>query len=128
MNADTDEVSGAGLSAEEIWALKRRGLSVYCPKCGKESGDDWTQCLGSCPMTMSPHYSLTQSYASQVDGRGGQVTLAAWEPKEPRGAGPRLRLAFALLAAYCRPAPRGWRLFPMVHPVRGFEVRATRMR
>jgi len=29
---------------------------VTCPKCGEETGDDWSQCLGSCPMPMSPHY------------------------------------------------------------------------
>lgn len=27
-----------------------------CPKCDAESGDDWSQCEGSCPMEMSPHY------------------------------------------------------------------------
>lgn len=29
-----------------------------CTKCGFKSGDDWTQCGGSCPMPMSPHYRL----------------------------------------------------------------------
>lgn len=28
-----------------------------CPKCHAESGDDWSQCQGSCPMVGSPHYS-----------------------------------------------------------------------
>lgn len=27
-----------------------------CPKCGAKSSNDWTQCGGSCPMPMSPHY------------------------------------------------------------------------
>lgn len=27
-----------------------------CPKCKTTSGDDWSQCQGSCPMPMSPHY------------------------------------------------------------------------
>lgn len=27
-----------------------------CPKCSYTSGDDWTQCRGSCPMPGSPHY------------------------------------------------------------------------
>ncbi len=27
-----------------------------CPKCGAYSGDDWSQCVGDCPMVMSPHY------------------------------------------------------------------------
>lgn len=29
---------------------------IKCPKCGAESGDDWSQCKGSCPMPGSPHY------------------------------------------------------------------------
>jgi hypothetical protein len=29
---------------------------IVCPKCGAESGDDWSQCERSCPMPMSPHY------------------------------------------------------------------------
>jgi hypothetical protein len=31
--------------------------AIVCPKCGEESGDDWSQCNLSCPMPMSPHYS-----------------------------------------------------------------------
>lgn len=27
-----------------------------CPKCDATSGDDWTQCGGSCPVRGSPHY------------------------------------------------------------------------
>jgi hypothetical protein len=26
-----------------------------CPKCGSETGNDWSQCDGVCPMPMSPH-------------------------------------------------------------------------
>lgn len=29
---------------------------ITCPKCKYNSGDDWTQCGGSCPMVGSPHY------------------------------------------------------------------------
>lgn len=29
---------------------------MKCPKCKAVSGDDWTQCNGSCPMEQSPHY------------------------------------------------------------------------
>lgn len=29
-----------------------------CPKCGANSGDSWTQCEGSCPMPLSPHYKI----------------------------------------------------------------------
>jgi hypothetical protein len=28
-----------------------------CPKCQSFHGNDWSQCKGSCPMEMSPHYS-----------------------------------------------------------------------
>jgi ribosomal protein S27AE len=27
-----------------------------CPKCGAVSGDNWNQCEGRCPMSMSPHF------------------------------------------------------------------------
>lgn len=27
-----------------------------CIKCGKSSGDDWSQCGGACPVEDSPHY------------------------------------------------------------------------
>ena len=30
-----------------------------CPKCSAESGDDWTQCHGSCPIECSPHFNAT---------------------------------------------------------------------
>lgn len=29
---------------------------MKCEKCGAVSGDDWSQCNGSCPMVASPHY------------------------------------------------------------------------
>ena len=32
---------------------------IKCPKCSCTSGDDWSQCAGSCPMPISPHYSGT---------------------------------------------------------------------
>jgi hypothetical protein len=28
-----------------------------CPKCYAQSGDNWSQCNGDCPMEMSPHYN-----------------------------------------------------------------------
>lgn len=31
-------------------------MKIQCPKCKKFSGDDWAQCNGECPMSMSPHY------------------------------------------------------------------------
>lgn len=32
-----------------------------CPKCFAASGGDWSQCLGSCPMPMSPHFTGAQT-------------------------------------------------------------------
>lgn len=29
---------------------------MRCPKCGVGSGDDWSQCNGSCPIPISPYY------------------------------------------------------------------------
>ena len=34
-------------------------LSRLCSKCGFSSGNDWSQCIGDCPMPMSPHYKST---------------------------------------------------------------------
>lgn len=31
---------------------------LRCPKCGSYHGDDWSQCLGHCPMSMSPHFDV----------------------------------------------------------------------
>jgi len=33
---------------------------IRCPKCGQESGDDWSQCdetPGGCPMDCSPAFN-----------------------------------------------------------------------
>lgn len=29
---------------------------IICPKCGRDSGNNWKQCGSACPMPMSPHY------------------------------------------------------------------------
>ena len=29
---------------------------TICPKCDARSGDDWSQCLGHCPMLGSPYF------------------------------------------------------------------------
>jgi hypothetical protein len=29
---------------------------MNCPKCGVSSGNDWSQCKGSCPIPVSPYY------------------------------------------------------------------------
>ena len=33
-------------------------MSLECPKCHFHSGDDWRQCEGKCPISMSPHFDL----------------------------------------------------------------------
>ena len=33
---------------------------THCPKCSATSGNDWSQCRGSCPMPLSPHYNGPQ--------------------------------------------------------------------
>jgi hypothetical protein len=38
------------MNAEEV---------VRRPKCAAVSGDDWSQCIGACPMPMSPHYKVS---------------------------------------------------------------------
>ena len=36
----------------------REGSSRYaCIKCGTQSGNDYSQCQGFCPVEQSPHYS-----------------------------------------------------------------------
>jgi len=57
--------------------------SKKCPKCGNESGDDWRQCRGSCPMPMSPHYLQTaapQQCAEQAEAMLSEVAslIASW--------------------------------------------------
>lgn len=32
-----------------------------CPKCKAFSGDDWSQCGGSCPLPGTPHYDKNLS-------------------------------------------------------------------
>lgn len=49
-----------GWCAENDAAFRAEQAELHqpkgCPKCGKYSGDDWSQCEGDCPIPMSPHY------------------------------------------------------------------------
>ena len=38
-----------------------------CPKCGAFSGDDWSQCEGSCPMPCSPHFKAVKERATELE-------------------------------------------------------------
>lgn len=40
---------------------------IQCRKCSYVSGDDWSQCDGSCPMQGSPHFDPV---AERVHGGG----------------------------------------------------------
>jgi hypothetical protein len=40
--------------------LDADGDRVVCIKCGKSSGDDWSQCRSSCPVKSSPHFSSVE--------------------------------------------------------------------
>ena len=41
--------------------VQRRDGTIVCPKCRQDSGNDWSQCRGKCPLPMSPHYQPTNS-------------------------------------------------------------------
>jgi hypothetical protein len=34
---------------------------ITCPKCGAESGNDWSECDNRCPMPGSPHYDASMT-------------------------------------------------------------------
>lgn len=55
---------------------------MKCPNCLAQSGDDWTQCRGKCPMPQSPHYDeLTalnvQACATEEDLRYSRALASA---------------------------------------------------
>ena len=60
MNIDLAERTAKGPG--ECLGLRRvadsvDGYSQYsCIKCGAQSGDDWSQCGGKCPIEQSPHF------------------------------------------------------------------------
>lgn len=41
-------------------------LSAACPKCSSTSGGDWSQCRGSCPMSMSPHHDGQKTHYAVI--------------------------------------------------------------
>ena len=38
------------------------GDGPFCPKCGYESGDSWTQCENGCPIKASPYFDVKVEY------------------------------------------------------------------
>lgn len=41
---------------------------MVCEKCGAGSGDDWSQCRGSCPLPISPHYQPSAALTGDDNG------------------------------------------------------------
>lgn len=52
---------------------------ITCPKCGETSGNDWSQCEGSCPMRMSPHF-VDDGYLVVYD----EPNLFDWRKPDPQ--------------------------------------------
>jgi dUTP pyrophosphatase len=50
---------GFGSTGISFAARRPEPATKTCHKCHKTSGDDWSQCGGSCPMPMSPYYNKT---------------------------------------------------------------------
>ena len=52
---------------------------MICPKCQKSSGDDWSQCVGGCPLTFSPHHDTSEQikYQTREENNEHQKTLRA---------------------------------------------------
>jgi hypothetical protein len=47
---------------------------MTCPKCGYETGNDWTQCEQCCPLLISPHYdALTERAFEPIDNLQNMV-------------------------------------------------------
>lgn len=65
-----------------------RGEIFACPKCKNTSGDDWTQCRGSCPMPMSPHFN-PEERSTWNPGIKPEAAAATKESKSPDRTGSR---------------------------------------
>ena len=50
--------------------------AIRCPKCDAVSGDNWSQCEGSCPMPMSPHFDASLPTAAEARRRVGDRIIA----------------------------------------------------
>lgn len=48
---------------------------MICPKCGSQSGDDWSQCEGSCPIVGSPHFDNKLRTLPFFDEKTGRAIL-----------------------------------------------------
>lgn len=55
---------------------------MKCPQCQATSGDDWSQCMGICPMPMSPYYSpivaVQQAGDNAPEGMARVATYDDW--------------------------------------------------
>ena len=57
-----------------------------CPKCHADSGDDWRQCKGACPMPMSPHYTAAVRAAEEAGDTDEARALLAEQLNDKRKA------------------------------------------
>lgn len=73
---ETSDDHHAAMKAEVAWRKLDAALSATpaqegerCPKCGSTTGNDWTQCEGSCPMPQSPHFATDAPPVDETDRR-----------------------------------------------------------
>ena len=64
--------------------LDENGPEIVCPKCGCNSGDDWSQCRGSCPIPSSPHYKPVPAEQQPVPIGGGPMIKPPEVVKHPQ--------------------------------------------
>lgn len=57
-------------------------MEMTCPKCQATSGNDWSQCLGACPIPGSPHHfiDLTVEHRTEDEWVGECVDILTTEP------------------------------------------------
>lgn len=74
-----------------------------CLKCGAISGNDWSQCKGSCPIPASPHFDPHCEFISEPFPAGG-----------PKAALKRLRQGAMALHSEMENLPASIQLGPKV--------------
>lgn len=66
-----------------------------CPKCRYESGNDWSQCSGRCPLSISPHHNQEESELYQTTSPVIPSSLTSAQKQESRDFMTREKLALA---------------------------------
>lgn len=57
--------------------LVHEDTEIACPKCQYTDGGDWSQCKGSCPLDISPHFAH-KKYDLQEDIRNLHRLASCW--------------------------------------------------